>query len=438
MAGNETSNSVPRSQPAAPSLRRPLAVSAVSVLALLMVAGWLIATANRTNTGSHRAVLDRLLTIDRPFPPEGRFPGDPYIGSRACAECHPGEAALHARSGHAVTLRPASRLALARHLDGTTLADPERPEVQWSYQYRDDRLQLARTAPDGVQRWVVDYAFGSGHHATTFVTLVDPAAPRLFEHRLTYYRREHRLDLTPGQHEDEPRPGVTPSGYLNDPRNSRKCFGCHSTQVSARGGRGIDEETMIPNVSCERCHGPGRAHVAAARGGASGDRLTLPFGPDRWTAESQMRLCGTCHRHPSRARPDQLRPDDPQLARFQPVGIIQSRCYRQSGGGFSCLSCHDPHARAAGDRATYDAVCLSCHAGPGSRPQRAVERSQPAAARCPIRPGGDCVECHMPRVDSGQHILFTDHWIRIRRPGQSRTMRRGPGPELDLLVPTEP
>jgi predicted CXXCH cytochrome family protein len=436
---------VPRSRPPAPGSRRPRAVIAISVLALLLAAGWVIVTANRTDTRSHRGVLDRLLTVDRPFPADGRFPGDPYIGSKICAECHPGEAALHARSGHAATLRPASRLALARRLDGTSRADPEEPDVRWSYQYRDDRLQVARTAPEGVQRWIVDYAFGSGHHATTFVTLLDPAAPRVLEHRLTYYTREDRWDVTPGQEADLRPPGDKPIGRESSIRESRKCLGCHSTQISARDPQRLDQETMIPNVSCERCHGPGRAHVAAARRGEPEDRLTMPFGPDRWTAESQMRLCGICHRHPSRARPDQLRAEDPHLARFQPVGIMQSRCYRESGGAFSCASCHDPHARASAERASYNPVCLRCHAGPNPAPQPPasspppVDRPEPAAAPCPVVPRGDCVACHMPRVDSGQQVLFTDHWIRIRRPDQSspRARSRRRGPDLDLLDPAE-
>jgi predicted CXXCH cytochrome family protein len=446
---DEISGSEPQPRPSAPSVRRPLAVLSLAGLALLGAAGWVIVTAHKSHTGSRRAVLDRLLTIDRPFPADGRIPGDPYIGSKVCAECHPGEAALYARSGHAATLRPAARLALARRLDGTTLADPERPNVRWAFDYRDDRLQLVRTAPDGVQRWIVDYAFGSGHHATTFVTVLDPAAPRIREHRLTYYAREDRLDVTPGQEADLRPPDDEPIGTEWTVRESRKCLGCHSTQISALNPQRLDEETMIPNVSCERCHGPGRAHVATARAGAPADRLTLPFGPDQWTAESQMLLCGACHRHPSRARPGQIRADDPFLARFQPVGIMQSRCYRESGGTFSCVSCHDPHARASADRASYNPICLSCHAGPSAAPQppassgpiveRPKPKSQPAAP-CPVVPRGDCVECHMPPVDSGQHVLFTDHWIRIRRPGEpaGATRPRKTRSNLGLFDSAEP
>ena len=63
----------------------------------------------------------------------------------------------------------------------------------------------------------------------------------------------------------------------------------------------------------------------------AGSELELPFGHDRFTADGLLMLCGTCHRHPSGAKPGQIRPDDAHLARFQPVGILQSRCFRESG-----------------------------------------------------------------------------------------------------------
>ena len=146
--------------------------------------------------------------------------------------------------------------------------------------------------------------------------------------------------------------------------------------------------------------------------------LSLPFGPDGWTADTQMKLCGECHRHPAGAPPGQIRPDNPILARFQPVGLMQSKCYKQSGGAVSCVTCHDPHARASPDRAGYDAKCLECHGG--SIPTASPANSQPIAGRvCTVSPRERCVECHMPPVDVGQHLLFSDHWIRIRTNGES-------------------
>jgi len=326
---------------------------------------------------------------------------------------------------------PAGRRALSRQLDGTTVADPERPGVLWSYQFRDGRLQIARTAAGRVEKWLVDYAFGSGHNATTFVNVLDPSIPKVLEHRLTYYTQEKSLGITPGQGADVESPVVTPHGSELKPRDARKCFRCHSTQIAARGDERIDEETMIPNVSCERCHGPGRAHVLKARAGARESELALPFGPDRYTAPTLLKLCGECHRHPSGAGPGQITPDNPRLPRFQPVGLMQSKCYRQSAGALSCVTCHEPHARASSDRGLYDRQCLKCHGGPDSEATRTTGVG-PADRVCPVSPRERCVECHMPRVEAGQHILFSDHWIRIRREGERSLSAPTPLPNLDF------
>jgi hypothetical protein len=393
----------------APAGRRSLSPLQKDVLLLLGLAGvvitalWVVFAVTRW-----RAIATQ---------PAGlRFASDPYVGSRVCSECHPGEAALQSRSGHASTLGLAARRKLARKLDGTTVADPEWPEVLWSYQLRDGKFHVARRAQDEVERWVVDYAFGSGHHATTFVSVLDPKIPAVLEHRLTHYTQKDTLGITPGHDTRPPPPGLTPHGGELPPRVARECFRCHTTQISAFDEQRLDVETMIPNVTCERCHGPGRAHVAAARRGARESELKLAFGPDHWKAENLLALCGSCHRHPSPTQAVQIRPDNPTLVRFQPVGIMQSMCYRKSGGAFSCVNCHDPHARVSADRGSYDTVCLSCHAGPGASAP-AIDRTHAAGAPCPVSPRSRCVECHMPRVDAGQGILFSDHWIRVRHPG---------------------
>jgi predicted CXXCH cytochrome family protein len=199
------------------------------------------------------------------------------------------------------------------------------------------------------------------------------------------------------------------------------------TQFSGRGDQRIDEKTMIPNVSCERCHGPGRAHVEAARRGAPDSELSLPLGPDRWTADELLRFCGECHRHPAGPRPEQIRLGDPTLVRFQPIGLMQSKCYRQSEGALSCLTCHDPHARPSTNRTAYDAICLKCHGDPAgsAAPARGAARRNVV---CQVSSRERCVECHMPRVDVGPHVVLSDHWIRIRE-------ERGSGAPNHTSVP---
>ena len=293
-----------------------------------------------------------------------------------------------------------------------TLADPERPGATWSYHLREGRLWTERREAGEVERFLIDYAFGSGRHATTFITMTDrtPDRPTMVEHRLTIYAHREAPDITPGQgrargpHAE----GVNPSGRRYSPAGTLKCFECHTTVTSDRGPLVLDEATMIPDVGCERCHGPGRSHVEAARRGAAEPALAMPFGTSRATPAEEMRLCGGCHRLPENVERGLIRTDNPTFVRFQPVGLMQSACYRQSRGGLSCTSCHDPHTRTSTDRGAYEAVCLSCH-------------HAPAQTACKVSPATGCVGCHMPRRDATRGMMMTDHWIRARTESAAST-----------------
>jgi hypothetical protein len=224
----------------------------------------------------------------------------------------------------------------------------------------------------------------------------DPHRPEGLEHRVSYFAKGGELGLTPGQYRETHSPGTTPLGRHFNADETRKCFECHSTLTSGRGNDELDVRTMIPNVTCERCHGPGRAHVDAARRGVR-DR-SLAFGPGRWSASQQMALCGACHRLPEFIPPEQRVPGNAILRRFQSVGLMLSRCYTQSRGALSCVTCHDPHARTKTDPAAYNAACVRCH------------QSAPQAV-CPSGES-DCVACHMPKRPAGVDLFFADHWIR--------------------------
>jgi hypothetical protein len=326
-----------------------------------------------------------------------------YVGDAACSRCHPGESAAHSRSGHARTLRPVDRSPVGRTMAGRKADDPEWSGVAWEFATEDGKLVTRRVEGDGVDRRVVDYAFGSGRHATTFVTVLDHEAqrPSLLEHRLTFFAHAKGLGLTPGLSKSAQAAGNSPIGRVHEPGDAAKCFACHTTVNSNRGQEVLDERTMIPNVSCERCHGPGRSHVEAARTGAGLEALRMPEGPGSWTAAEQMEQCGQCHRTPATVRPGSIRTDNPILVRHQPVGLTQSECYLRSNGAMSCVTCHDPHARASTDRASYETSCLSCHKSPRQTP-------------CPVSPTSGCLDCHMPRRDVARGMLMTDHWIRKR------------------------
>ena len=285
----------------------------------------------------------------------------------SCRECHPGESAAHSRSGHSRTLRSAARVVRDRHWDGRTAEDPERPGVVWTFRLRDGQFSTERTepAPGTAERFVIDYVFGSGRHATTFVSLRDrnPDQPTSREHRLTFFAHSGSLDVTPGQFLTGHASGNTDRGRILATENTLNCFGCHTTVTSNRGPKVLDEATMIPNVTCERCHGPGRSHVEAARRDASANTHDpgITYGLESWTVPEQLRRCGACHRTPEMVKPGSIRTDNPVLVRHQPVALVQSACFQRSDHTLGCVTCHDPHARASTDRAAYEVTCRSCH-----------------------------------------------------------------------------
>jgi hypothetical protein len=163
---------------------------------------------------------------------------------------------------------------------------------------------------------------------------------------------------------------------------------------------------MIPNISCERCHGPGRAHVEAARRGASPSALAMRLGSGHTSADELLRACAECHRVPEKTTPEAIRPDNPNIVRYQPVGLAQSACYTKSRGALSCTTCHDPHARPTTNSTWYESVCLQCH-GPRAK-----------AVSCPVSERSGCIDCHMPRREVRPGMSMADHWIRVAPSGR--------------------
>jgi hypothetical protein len=264
----------------------------------------------------------------------------------------------------------------------------------------------------------IEFSFGSGHVGVTFVTTAArgrEAPPVGVEHRLSYLTVGRKLGITPGQQQgaiSEPGTRIVSCGRFLDERRLLQCFECHVTATSSRG-RGRLDSTMIPNVSCERCHGPGGEHVEAARRGADADALRMPLGPDQASPATQIKACGECHRSPESIFSESFNPDDLQIVRFQPIGLAQSKCFQGGESGLSCTSCHDLHARLSKDTAAYESVCLGCHQSAGE-----------TKTLCPVSPARDCLGCHMPRSEVTAGFRFTNHWIGVPSKARRRSAPR--------------
>lgn len=229
----------------------------------------------------------------------------------------------------------------------------------------------------------IDWAFGAGDQAVTFVGKSEPDT--YLEHYFTYYSRIRQMGVTPGQETWQARNVADAAGATHKGTDILNCFLCHST-----GTLKVVNGNIQPNelgVRCEACHGPGSAHEASGGKVAMGNPAQLP-------AAELNTFCGRCHRTPPTK--DQIADwSNPWNVRFAPAYLSRSACFQKSNGKLSCLSCHGPHEAVVEDRPdSYNRVCNSCHT--------AVHRKAEMS---------DCISCHMPRVSPNKGLTFTNHWI---------------------------
>ena len=325
-----------------------------------------------------------------------------FVSNAACAECHPREFKDHIATNHAHTLRLAGGNGLG------DLAPPAGPipGTKYTIKREPDGITFAR-ADSTAMKAKIDYAFGSGKTGMTYVAL-KPGGSAL-ELRMICFPHSNFWYLTPCQEkmaEDE-------LCAVHDPVVTQKCFLCHSV---ALGPSGDKPEPMMFGVGCESCHGPGSAHIAAARTKNSRDLKVEKM--KTWDARRINEICGQCHRTVEGVQLGGV--DAAMTQRFQAYGIMQSPCFQKSGEKLSCITCHDPHKNASKSQRDYEAACLKCHS-------RKPAEGPTISKVCPVNPTAKCIGCHMPPRKvfpfSKVPVYMADHLIWAYGRKQNRTAR---------------
>jgi predicted CXXCH cytochrome family protein len=219
------------------------------------------------------------------------------------------------------------------------------------------------------------------------------------------------------------------------------CDGCHSVDYNIH-----TKQVAEWNVGCERCHGPGSAHVEHPERGnivnparmdyvgandtciqchsqgrpvsnpIEGKYYDWPVGyqvglrlQDFWTLEDHTLgqtsfthfADGTAHKN-----------------RMQGNDFVQSVMYRR---GVTCFSCHDVHGTGNYAQLLKPAnqICLDCH-GPlllnGPRTATLEEHTHHKEGS----PGSECVACHMPAIETTiADVKVRAHTFRFITPQMS-------------------
>jgi hypothetical protein len=327
-----------------------------------------------------------------------------FVGAEKCGACHREQFTAQSESGHARSLAPAGE----HHLADRWLAQTRFSEGGFGYTLNrgDGGPVFQVRQSDAVREQVVDWAFGAGQQAVTFVSRLDEDF--YVELRASYYPAASGLALTPGHQNHHPKDLDEALGVRHKTFSPRSeilsCFGCHSTGTLSLGER-LDIKPNELGVRCEVCHGPGQKHVELLTKGAPAAAREAIGNPKRLKAPDLMRFCGECHRPPA-SEGIAIDWSDPWNVRHQPVYLTESACFKNSPGGLTCMQCHDPHSPLRrNDAAYYNARCSSCH----------TTESHPPAQVCRAEAG--CASCHMPTVKPQPELAFHNHWIGIYQAG---------------------
>ncbi|MBD3675992.1 MAG: hypothetical protein HUJ26_20980 [Planctomycetaceae bacterium] len=298
------------------------------------------------------------------------------------------------QTGHARTLQSASDPESLRLLKEFRQVASEKDEAL-TIDIDQQEIVVSSTVGSSIRDLELDWCFGSGTHARTWVgTLPDSWGERdLIEFRWSWYHETDDFDITPGQSLQKGTGYFAALGTLFDTPKARRCFSCHSTVLPQNEGR-TDFQELHSGVTCQRCHGPRQAHVE------SEGEIQEGF----WAAASQLesiQRCGECHRIAEDQKPEEITPGNPDIVRFQPVGLVQSPCFKNSPQ-LTCVTCHNPHQPLSMQNSSGIWQCVQCH-----------DPQQDHHVLCSAGHRDNCLECHMPKVQVFENIQFTDHWIRM-------------------------
>jgi predicted CXXCH cytochrome family protein len=356
-----------------------------------------------------------------------------YVDGAVCASCHQDVAETYRKTGmgRSFFIPTAANVVEDYAHANTVFHQPSGLHytmVERNGEFFERRSQAGFDGKEtNVMEERIDYVIGSGNHSRSYLHRAPDG--QLIELPVSWYSE--------GSGYWAMSPGYDWKGQKDFSRAiTGECMFCHNGYPEGDAGleRSIFPEKLPHGIDCQRCHGPGRAHVEAAMSSHATREVlrSTIVNPGRLGRERQLEVCMQCHLETSRHEPNERRAFDRTIFSyrpgqpmedfklyFEPSGhenddsfeiahaayrLRKSACFRNSQ--MTCLTCHDPHDIPRGQEAVahYTEVCLSCHRG--------------IAHTVKLPPTSTCLTCHMPvrRTEDAVHVVMTDHFIRRTQP----------------------
>ena len=428
----------PRSPPAPRRSGRARGRVWLAVLAGLVALAVIVVARRQFQSASPTASNSRQVspTTSPIIPPEAQTFAS-YAGSASCRECHASAFDRWKDSHHALAERPVDPALDRSAFEPTRVIAHGTQTAEARATARG--LELVTVGLDGRQQpFVPDRVIGLDPLRQF---LIPTGGGRWQTAELAYDPRSNNWFNVFG--DEDRKPGEWGHWTGRGMNWNTMCAACHNTRV--RKNYRADTDTYATamagrSVGCEACHGPQRAHVdwqKKHRGTGAKDPTAY-----RHTRDQSLATCGSCH-----ARRGELTgdfqpgadffdhfsltiPDETDI--FYPDGQVRDEDYeftsflssRMHGAGVRCVDCHEPHSSKT--ILPGNLLCLRCHAAPAA-PATTPTLSPPIAPapvivaaahshHAPDKPGGRCVDCHLPQTVYMQRHARHDHGFTIPDP----------------------
>ena len=352
-----------------------------------------------------------------------------YLGSETCKNCHAAIYESFAKTGMGQSFGPPTQAKSSGEFKGKSFHDAF-ADIYYQPYWKGDSLYLKEYRLDNgdtiyTRNEKVHYIVGSGQHTNSHI---NSANGYLHQMPFTYYTQKGVLSLPPGFEEG------------NNSRFSRalgmECLSCHNSYPEHVAGSFNKYENMPLGIGCERCHGPGEAHVKLKKAGVMvdiGKEIDYSIvNPAKLPYEKQKDLCQRCHMQgnailnkgknwddfkPGMDLKDVMNIFMPKLKNEEgsfimashPDRLGLSKCFVESANrdevvSMTCITCHNPHQSVRETKMEYfNTKCLNCH-------------QQEQVLSCPkYSSSTNCIDCHMQKSGTVDipHVTVTDHYIRV-------------------------
>lgn len=374
-----------------------------------------------------RSVVSRSVLASNNANQQRPSPLDLYVGDEVCGTCHRDKLESFSKTAHHLTSRPATADSISGSFrSGENVLKTSNPGLSFKMEAKQKRFYEEAVwglpPSTSIESEPIDLVIGSGRKGQTYLYW---KGDRLFQLPVSYWVALGHWVNSPGYSD----------GYadFNRPVFAR-CLECHGSYAESLPGPPptniFAKGSLVLGISCERCHGPGREHVA--RHQSTGMNLAsseVIVNPSKLTRDRGIEVCSQCHagmRYPTAPAfsyvpgdpldnyldPDRSDPNARVDVHGGQVALLKrSRCY-QSSPAMTCWTCHDVH-RPQRDAEAFSSRCLICH----DLKQDGIHQ------KLSKKITSGCVDCHMPVQESkaittdsnGKRIQarVRTHWIKI-------------------------